>query len=520
METLMSAVAPRAPVPVKRVSEVDFRSGTTLEQLSAQVQEIVQMEQGEFGDQTALEVHTAKDFIFNMLGLVQKVDKRLPVANEYLLLSGGAREGVLDLNPEDLGDYARGVDFDLDFTLLVPALKLHDRNQPVTLDMRHSPACHSWLSLRLCDPAMLSRWSICCQDENDREKKDEDDVEEETGAVQGAIPSLSPQSLDGCYFSPLLVADWFWNVVGKVVEELRQNPQRGIPVPDRIERNGPLTTLILTAGTSRILYDLIPVVSFRGWPAIAQGWLTTNHFWDGKITEEEAISGFYLLPCCSSAASPSTRPDREWRLAFSRSEVQLKKCVPYRMAQAFQAAKAVLSRLLARPRTGLSLYHLRTLMFWACDRLPTTYLSCPDHETPSRLFLGLLDDLAHCILGKNCPNYFLPQCNMLEHLTDDAALLVARKLAHLRSDPAEHLRAALEKTRQAYQLKREAAATTSNGHGLSLPRHGYGAVSPQDDRLAQRLQQLVTENPGKSISVFLNPDDVTRPHFRIDDKFF
>ncbi|XP_073693349.1 transmembrane protein 102 isoform X1 [Garra rufa] len=520
METLMSAVAPRAPATVKRVSEVDFRSGTTLEQLSAQVQELVQLEQGEFGDQTALEVHTAKDFIFNMLGLVQKVDKRLPIANEYLLLSGGAREGVLDLNPEDLGDYAKGVDFDLDFTLLVPALKLHDRNQPVTLDMRHSPPCHSWLSLRLCDPAMLTRWSICCQDEKNRENKDMEDEEEETEAVRGSIPSLlPPQTLDGCYFSPLLVADWFWSVVGTAVEELRRNPQRGIPVPDRVERNGPLTTLILTAGTSRILYDLLPVVSFRGWPAVAQGWLTTNHFWDGKITEEEAISGFYLLPCCSPAASPSTRPDREWRLAFSRSEVQLKKCVPYPMAQAFQAAKAVLSRLLARPRTGLSLYHLRTLMFWACDRLPTTYLSCSDHETPARLFLGLLDDLAHCILGKNCPNYFLPQCNMLEHLTDSAALLVARKLAHLRSDPAEHLRAALEQAQQACQLKREAAVAAAS-NGLSSPSHGYGAGSPQDDRLAQRLQQLVTENPGKSISVFLNPDDVTRPHFRIDDKFY
>lgn len=57
------------------------------------------------------------------------MDQRLPVANEYLLLSGGAREGVLDLNPEELGDYAKGADFDLDFTLLVPALKLHDRNQ-------------------------------------------------------------------------------------------------------------------------------------------------------------------------------------------------------------------------------------------------------------------------------------------------------------------------------------------------------------------------------------------------------
>lgn len=76
MEAIRSAVTPRTPVPVKRVSEVDFRSGTALEQLASHVQELVQLEQGEFGDQTALEVHTAKDFIFNMLG-----EKKLPYRN-------------------------------------------------------------------------------------------------------------------------------------------------------------------------------------------------------------------------------------------------------------------------------------------------------------------------------------------------------------------------------------------------------------------------------------------------------
>lgn len=68
METLISAVAPRSPAPVKKASEVDFRSGVMLEQLSSQVSELVTLEQGDFGDQLALEVHTAKDFIFNMLG--------------------------------------------------------------------------------------------------------------------------------------------------------------------------------------------------------------------------------------------------------------------------------------------------------------------------------------------------------------------------------------------------------------------------------------------------------------------
>ncbi|KAG7251364.1 hypothetical protein CRUP_023892, partial [Coryphaenoides rupestris] len=208
-------------------------------------------------------------------------------------------------------------------------------------------------------------------------------------------------------------------------------------------------------------------------------------------------------------------------------DVQLKKCIPFPMAQAFQAARAVLWRLLARPRSGLGPYHLRTLLFWACDRLPGSYLSRSGPEAPGRLLLGLLDDLAHCALSKSCPNYFLPQCNMLEHLTDGQALLAARKLAHLRADPAEHLRAALDRARQAGRLKKEALAGAGGGADGSAgsperpePPPANGIIAPREDKLAQRLQQLVTENPGKSISVFLNPDDVSRPHFRIDDKFY
>lgn len=79
MDSLMNAVAPRSPAPAKKPSEVDFRSGAALDQLSSQVSELVLLEQGDFGDQTALEVHTAKDFIFNMLGAT-------PVSNLQLSL--------------------------------------------------------------------------------------------------------------------------------------------------------------------------------------------------------------------------------------------------------------------------------------------------------------------------------------------------------------------------------------------------------------------------------------------------
>ncbi|XP_036413835.1 protein MB21D2 [Colossoma macropomum] len=465
---------------------LDFRSGARLRELQRLIAELGAHEQREHDDQRALELHTAKDFIFSVLGMVQKLDQKLPVANEYLLLSGGVREGVVDMDLDELSVYARGTDYDVDFTLLVPALKLHDRNQPVTLDMRHSAPGHSWLSLRLFDEGTVGRWKDCCTDTE---------------------PDVS--GVNNYFFSPTLVSDWFHEAVGSVLRELGRKPQRGTPRVEKLEHSGTVTSIVLAAGGSRVLYDVVPVVSFKGWPAVAQGWLMENHFWDGKITEEEVISGFYLLPTCS----PVGCKENEWRLSFARSEVQLKKCISGGLMQAFQACKALISKLLLSRPKAVSPYHLRSLMLWACDRLPHAYLAQEDHS--AHFLLGLLDDLQHCLVNKACPNYFIPQRNMLEHLSDSAAVLHARRLSSVRSDPAEHLRSAIQHSSVSTAHLPQATPTTPSD-SASDPT----SDAAHDHRLAQKLQQLVTENPGKSISVFINPDDVTRPHFRIDDKFF
>lgn len=468
--------------------ELDFRSGARMEELSRLISELSKHEQREYDDQRALEIHTAKDFIFSMLGMVQKLDQKLPVANEYLLLSGGVREGVVDMDLDDLSVYARGTDYDMDFTLLVPALKLHDRNQPVTLDMRHSAIGHSWLSLRLFDEGTIAKWKDCCTV-----------VDHVSGAAN-------------YFFSPTLVSDWFHQSVSAVLQEVQKKPQRGMPRVEKVERNGTVISVILGVGSSRMLYDIVPVVSFKGWPAVAQSWLMENHFWDGKITEEEVISGFYLVPACSFKG----RRENEWRLSFARSEVQLKKCISPSLMQAYQACKAIIIKLLSRPK-AVSPYHLRSIMLWACDRLPANYLGQDDFA--AHFLLGLIDDLQHCLVNKTCPNYFIPQCNMLEQLSDEAAMLHARKLCSVRSDPLEHLRSTIEHAKATYRLTVEVQWRGSAANPPS-PQSDAGGDSQPDDRLAKKLQQLVTENPGKSISVFINPDDVTRPHFRIDDKFF
>lgn len=48
--------------------ELDFRSGARVEELNKLIQEFTKHDQREYDDQRALEIHTAKDFIFSMLG--------------------------------------------------------------------------------------------------------------------------------------------------------------------------------------------------------------------------------------------------------------------------------------------------------------------------------------------------------------------------------------------------------------------------------------------------------------------
>lgn len=72
-------------------------------------------------------------------------------------------------------------------------------------------------------------------------------------------------------------------------KDLHNNHKRGEPEIVETKQNGIYTTIILKHGGTRILYDLVPVVSFRGWPAVAMGWLTENHYWDGIVQEEEGI---------------------------------------------------------------------------------------------------------------------------------------------------------------------------------------------------------------------------------------
>nr|XP_060638868.1 transmembrane protein 102 [Anolis sagrei ordinatus] len=380
------------PAPAKPLTDLDFRSGARIEELNQLIQEYEARNVGAIQD--APELHQAKDQVFSLLGLAQKLDPRLPLVNRYLLLSGGVQQGSVHLSVGHLPLLSPGTDYDTAFTLLVPVLNA--AGVPATLDMTQSPAGHTWLSLQPFDPAIVNLWS----DLGDEE----------------------------AYLAADQVSEWFFRTLSACAEDMRVE-----------HRGGVVTSVIFCAGPLRVLYDVIPVVAFRGWPEVAQPWLTQTHFWDGKLKDEEVAGGFYLLPSSGN----------NWRLGFSASEMNLRRMLPLPLAWAFRAAAAAISNS-GCLRSGVGPYHLFTLALWSCERLPNSFLG--REENAAHAMLGLLDDLLASLVDRQLASYFLPKWNLLEGLSWMALERLAHEVARVRAKPAEYLRQALERAKEAKRV--------------------------------------------------------------------
>ena len=99
----------------------------------------------------------------------------------------------------------------------------------------------------------------------------------------------------------LRVWNWFLSCLEHISQEARLEEKKGKPrillaTPSGCPRRA--YTLILMAGGTRILYDLVPCISFRGWPQIAAAWLQeSGRFWQrAGLAHQEAAGAFHLLP--------------------------------------------------------------------------------------------------------------------------------------------------------------------------------------------------------------------------------
>ncbi|XP_066220848.1 transmembrane protein 102 [Saccopteryx leptura] len=483
---------PPPPAPARPLTDIDFCSGAQLQELTQLIQELGVQASWSDGPKTGPDLLQAKDFVFSLLSLVHRRDPRFPPQAELLLLRGGIREGSVDLGTSPVGPYARGPHYDAGFTLLVPVFSLDVIGQELQTDVE---PCYAWVCLPemmhgtsvrkawqdcLGPPVPVGRDSIHRSESEESPKDQQSSMDQPHGYVtepeqhvfleksptnvsgpelplqdvtdlglpellkklngdvtKAALNSPVPQPSEAPEAWPTLcaakVAAWFFAVLAEVAESLVPVP--GAPRLVHAARQAGFTTILLaTPGPPRrlLLFDLIPVVSVAGWPEGAR-----SHSWAGPLASES--SSFYLVPrgdterLCASG----------WQLCFARQELALKAHIPSPLLQAHAAAQALLRPLVAGTRAAAP-YLLRTLLYWACERLPALYLARP--ENAGACFLGLLDELGRVLEAGTLPHYFLSGRKLWAG-DGAAALLVA--LARLRGDPAQALCATVEEAKAA-----------------------------------------------------------------------
>lgn len=482
---------PPPPAPARPLTDVDFCSGAQLQELTQLIQELGVQESWSEGPKPGADLLRAKDFIFSLLGLVHRQDPRFPPQTELLLLRGGIREGSLDLGHAPLGPYARGPHYDAGFTLLVPVFSLDGTGPELLLDLE---SCYAWLRLPelMCGISVRETWQDCLgppvaeecdltrQTHSKESPTDQESsvdqahdyvpepephtsVEKSSNDLSGSqspcndIPHLetpeplktlssdaleedekpSPKPSEAARAWPTLcptqVAAWFFVKLAEVAESLIPVP--GAPRLVHAARHAGVTTVLLaTPEPPRhlLLFDLIPVVTVAGWPDGAR-----SHSWAGPLVSESA--SFYLVP----GSHPGQQGTPGWQLCFARQELALKARIPAPLLQAHAAAQALLRPLVAGTRAAAP-YLLRTLLYWACERLPALYLARP--ENAGACCLGLLDELSRVLEAGTLPHYFVSDRKLC--LGEGSAALRGA-LAQLRGDPAQALREAVEEAKVA-----------------------------------------------------------------------
>ncbi|XP_048221953.1 transmembrane protein 102 isoform X2 [Perognathus longimembris pacificus] len=482
---------PPPPAPARPLTDIDFCSGAQLQELTQLIQELGVQESWRDGPQPGADLLRAKDFVFSLLGLVHRRDPRFPSQAELLLLRGGIREGSLDLGPAPLGPYTRGPHYDAGFTLLVPVFSLDSTGPELQLDLE---SCCAWLRLPElgCKATERGAWRDCLgppapdgrdlilqvgsggsdeerqssvdpshgyvpepepcsslgkdpRDLSDTEWPRRDVADDGAPSVlktRGDIPeeaagdpvSQPPEAREEWpTLCPALVAAWFFATLAEVAKSL--TPVPAAPRLVHAARHEGFTTILLTtSGPPRrlLLFDLVPVVSVTGWPEGAR-----SHSWAGPLAS--GTPSFYLAPGGGTEQPGTPR----WQLCFARQELALKARIPAPLLQAHAAAQALLRPLVAGTRTAAP-YLLRTLLYWACERLPALYLARP--ENAGACCLGLLDELGRVLEAGTLPHYFL---NGRKLYTGASSVALLAALAQLRGDPAQALRAAVEEAKVA-----------------------------------------------------------------------
>lgn len=165
--------------------------------------------------------------------------------------------------------------------------------------------------------------------------------------------------------------------------------------------------------------DIVNCVYCPYWPVQASEWAKRSRHsgWpSSKVIDEILKGGCHVVPkshpCCSD--------DTEFRFSFSRAETVLIGSWSATQKYVYHVIRLLKKDLHAEcgrdgRKSVVCTYYLKTLMLWACEKQSAAFWDEDDLEES----IGeLICTLIQWIIDKRCPNYFIPENNMMSHFPE------------------------------------------------------------------------------------------------------
>ncbi|XP_053393952.1 uncharacterized protein LOC123525291 [Mercenaria mercenaria] len=206
----------------------------------------------------------------------------------------------------------------------------------------------------------------------------------------------------------------------------------------KIEINGPAITT-LTPPVTKSNYkthdkapstDQVLALPCKEWPPMARNWIARSHdrgWLDSTLIHSLTADGCHFVPACHRL---STTPHEEWRISFAATERRIaREAVTDHQRQAYILIKLLYHQTL-KEKGLVTSYHLKTVFFHACERIPQMAWD----ENIGACIFYFLDILIDCIKKKTIPNFFIPENNLIDYLTDEEIQILKTTLEKLRRD--------------------------------------------------------------------------------------
>ena len=169
--------------------------------------------------------------------------------------------------------------------------------------------------------------------------------------------------------------------------------------------------------------DEVHAIRCPVWPSQASEWLARSRRFDwpaSSVVDEVLGIGCHLV---FVPHKRSESGNKEFRFSFSKAEVILinswsrsQQFVYHVLRLIKKSVYQALDSSTGINNTILCTYHFKTLMLWSCEERPPEFWNY-DRLTTS--IQELLCRMMEWMVEKTCPNYFMPQNQMMDHIADD-----------------------------------------------------------------------------------------------------